>query len=233
MSAPHRLNASHVSLLADEVLKQCDPQDGVADNIIQDPTRCRFTPETLLCGPAPNASVCLTPAQIQTVYQLYNDWVEANQTFVFPHFQLGSEAQWDLLVLDDAPSTLMTDYVRYMMQLGPEWDWETDWNPAIVALSDELDPGNVTADNYDLGPFYEKGGKLLHYHGYADGSIATGSSVYLYNRILQTLAPRGVELDEFYRFFLVPGMQYGLPRFSVRSALTSFIADTARALRTT
>lgn len=127
----------------------------------------------------------------------------------------------------------MTDYVRYMMQLGPEWDWETDWNPAIVALSDELDPGNVTADNYDLGPFYEKGGKLLHYHGYADGSIATGSSVYLHNRILQTLAPRGVELDEFYRFFLVPGMQYGLPRFSVRSALTSFIADTARALRTT
>ncbi|GME23712.1 hypothetical protein GTA08_BOTSDO07411 [Neofusicoccum parvum] len=210
VDAPYRLNSSHVSALAAEVLKQCDPQDGVTDSIIQDPTRCRFVPETLLCtSNATNTSTCLNAAQIQTVYQLYNDWVIGNQSFVFPHFQLGSEAQWDLLVLGDAPSTLMTDYVQYMLQLGPDWDWRTDWDDeAIVALSDAINPGNATADNYDLGPFHARGGKLLHYHGYADGSIATGSSVYLYNKVTQTLRPRGVDVDEFYRFFLVPGMQH-------------------------
>jgi len=208
-TAPYHIPSSLFPIIGDAVLKQCDPQDGLMDNIISDPTRCDFRPEALLCGSNvtnASASGCFTSPQIDTLYHLYNDWVEGNQTFIFPHFELGSEAQWDMLVGADEPSSLGTDYVKYMLGLGPDWRWQ-DFNPSIIALSDRINPGNATANDFDLSPFYKKGGKLLHYHGFSDGSIATGSSVYFYNHVLRTLKPKGIALDDFYRFFLVPGMQ--------------------------
>jgi feruloyl esterase len=209
VDAPNHIPQALFSTIGDEVLNQCDPQDGVTDDIISDPRRCDFHPEALLCAAnVTNATAagCLTSPQIDTLYHLYNDWVEANQTFIFPHFELGSEAQWDLLVGGNEPSTLGTDYVKYMLGLGPDWRWQ-DFSPDLIALSDKINPGNATANNFDLSPFYQKGGRLLHYHGYADGSVATGSSVYFYNYVLRTLKPKGIQLDDFYRFFLIPGMQ--------------------------
>jgi feruloyl esterase len=208
-SAPYHIPSSLFPVIGAEVLKQCDPQDGVVDMIISDPARCNFRPEALLCAANvtnSTASGCLIAPQINTVYYLYNDWVEANQTFVFPHFELGSEAQWNLLVGGNQPSTLGTDYVKYMLGLGPNWDWN-NFEPSLVALSDKINPGNATAGNFDLSPYYKKGRKLLQYHGLADGSIATGSSIYFYEHVLRTLKPQGIDLDSFYRFFLVPGMQ--------------------------
>lgn len=46
------------------------------------------------------------------------------------------------------------------------------------------------------------------YHGLADGLIPSGMSEYLYRAVLRTLKPRGIELDDFYRLFLIPGMQH-------------------------
>ncbi|EON64415.1 hypothetical protein W97_03646 [Coniosporium apollinis CBS 100218] len=208
--APHHIPRELFPVIADEVLKQCDPQDGVVDTVISDPTRCNFNPEALLC-PANvtngTAGSCLTVPQIGTLYRLHNPWYEANQTLIFPPFELGSEAEWDLLVGGPEPATLGTDYVKYMLGEGPEWRWQ-DFNASVIALSDRINPGNATADNFDLSPFYEKGGKLLHYHGLSDGSIATGASLYLYNQILKTLEPNGIELDPWYRMFLVPGLQH-------------------------
>jgi feruloyl esterase len=120
--------------------------------------------------------------------------------------ELGSEGNWNFLLSSDEPTTLGTDYVKYVLGLGSDWTWE-DFNPSIIALSEKLNPGNATA-GFDISAFYEKGGKLLHYHGLSDGGIATGSSLYYYNNVLRTLKPKGIELDDFYRFFLVPGLEY-------------------------
>lgn len=88
-------------VIADEVLRQCDPQDGLVDSIISDPKRCDFRIEALLCGgPDVNSSACLNPDQLDTLYKIYNDWVEANQMFEFPHLELGSEQQWSVVVAD-------------------------------------------------------------------------------------------------------------------------------------
>ncbi len=48
----------------------------------------------------------------------------------------------------------------------------------------------------------------MQYHGFADALIPTGSSIYFYKRVLQTLGSKGIDLDKFYRFFLVPGVQH-------------------------
>jgi feruloyl esterase len=87
--APHHIPTPLFDVIHAEVLKQCDPQDGVKDGIVSDPPRCNFRPETLLCGAGADKSSCLTPAQLVTVKKLHSSWTEANSTFIFPSFSLG------------------------------------------------------------------------------------------------------------------------------------------------
>jgi feruloyl esterase len=204
VGAAHRIEPAMFPVIEKEVTRQCDPQDGVTDGIISDPRRCRFRPETLLCGPAASTN-CLTAPQIQTLDHLYNDWVEANQTLIFPRQEYGSEWQWPMEIGNSEPSGMGTSYVKYMLNKGSSWRWQ-DFNPDIIKLSEEINPGNATADNFDMSPFQKKGGKLLHYHGLSDGSIVPGSSVHFYEQVYRTLQPKGINMDDFYRFYLIPGM---------------------------
>jgi feruloyl esterase len=204
VGAPNRIEPHMFPIIEAEVARQCDPQDGVTDGIISDPRVCRFRPETMLCG-AGVIIDCLTMPQIQTLNHLYNDWVEANHSFIFPRQEYGSEWQWPMEIGNSEPASMGTDYVKYMLGKGPSWRWQ-DFNPEIIKLSERVNPGNATADDFDMSPFQKKGGKLLHYHGLSDGSIVPGSSVHFYEQVLRTLKPKGINLDDFYRFYLIPGM---------------------------
>jgi feruloyl esterase len=207
-TSAHHIPPSLFPAIGAEVMRQCDGADGVVDTIVSDPNACDFNPDFLLCTPSKNTS-CLTSPQLNTLHQIYSDYVDTNQTFVFPHLWLGSEAQWVPLIggTTNQPNPLGPDYVKYFLNRGPQWKWQ-DFDYGVIQQADAEDPGNATADDFDLTPFLARGGKLLHYHGMSDGLIPTGSSVYLHSQILRTLAPKGVSLDSFYRFFLVPGMQH-------------------------
>ncbi|OOF91811.1 hypothetical protein ASPCADRAFT_9227 [Aspergillus carbonarius ITEM 5010] len=194
------------SVIEEEVIRQCDPQDGLTDGIVSAPQQCNLRLESLLCQ-GDNTTQCLSPAQLSTLRLIYSDYVDVNQTFVFPHLLPGSESQWDVLVNNGTANGLGTDYVRYFLGLGPQWT-QDQFDYSIIQLADQLDPGNATADDFDISPFQKKGGKLLTYHGMADGYIPTDSSLHYYNRITEELVPKGIDLDSFYRFFYVPGMQH-------------------------
>ena len=209
-TADYHIPVSLFPAIGAEVLKQCDPQDGLADNIIMDPYGCDFYPEALLCGPGVQNQTevgCLTAPQIGTLYNIYNDYVDTNQTFVFPHLALGSEDQWPVLLGAPTPSTLGYAYPQYFLDLGPDWNFY-DFDYSIVQLADKEDPRDCDANDYDLSPFQSKGGKLLMYQGYSDALISTGSSIYFYKEVLKTLYPKGIDLDPFFRHFLVPGRQH-------------------------
>ncbi|GFN19996.1 feruloyl esterase B precursor [Aspergillus tubingensis] len=201
-NSTHHISSDLFEFIANETLKQCDPQDGVKDNIISDPRRCNLNLESMLCpanATISDSNTCLTDAQLDTLYHYYNDWVEANQTFIFPHYEIGSETGWG--------QTPDFSYIEYFLQKGTNFTW-ADWNPSLVKLSDAMNPGNATADNFDLSPFYNRGSKLIHYHGLADPSIPTGSSVYFYKQVQRTLQSKGIDLDDFYKFYLIPGMEH-------------------------
>jgi feruloyl esterase len=198
--------------ISDEVLRQCDPQDGLVDSIISDPIGCNFFPEALLCTPTSNQSACLTETQLKTLYKVYNDWIDVNDTFVFPHFMLGSEAQYGTLVDTDAgaPSPLGSSWILNFLlnSTSTNYDWATNFDYSTVQLADSINPGHANADDFDLTHFTSRGGKLIHYHGFSDGLIPTGSSIYFYKQVLSTLLPKGVAISDFYKFYLVPGMQH-------------------------
>ncbi|KAK6811279.1 hypothetical protein RU639_013091 [Aspergillus parasiticus] len=63
----------------------------------------------------------------------------------------------------------------------------------------------------DLTPFYENGGKIIHFHGEQDSSIPPGSSVHYYNSMRKMMHPgkpyneSTSALKEWHRLYLVPG----------------------------
>ncbi|MCJ1259036.1 hypothetical protein MMC24_006871 [Lignoscripta atroalba] len=206
VNSSYHIPTSLFPIISAEVFRQCDGTDGLVDGIITNPRTCDFYYEALLCNSA-NTTNCLTAPQLDTLYNIYHDYVDVNQTFVFPHLELGSEAQWPILLGGSVPNALGTQYVQYFLLNDTTWMWQ-DFDYSIVQLADQIDPGDSNADDFNLTAFQAHGGKLLQYHGLSDALIAPGSSVYFYTHVLRTLVPAGIELDSWYRFFQVPGMQH-------------------------
>lgn len=206
-TSAHHIPSALFPIIGAEVIRQCDETDGVADGIISEPRACSFYPEALLCTPSTtNRSACLTSPQIDTLNKIYADYVETNQTFIFPGLELGSESQWNL-VAQSVPDAFSIGYVQNLVYDDPTWQW---WNFSLQTIQDaeRINGPIADADNFDISPFQARGGKLLQYHGYADGFIQPGSSKYYYDHVVRTLAPMGIDVTDFFRFFLVPGMRH-------------------------
>ncbi|KAK5680201.1 hypothetical protein LTS10_007128 [Elasticomyces elasticus] len=69
----------------------------------------------------------------------------------------------------------------------------------------------------DLEDFQQSGGKVIHYHGEADNSIPTLSSVIYHDQVRKTMFPshsyeQGIDaLGDFYKLFLIPGAGHCSP----------------------
>ncbi|KAF2859141.1 putative ferulic acid Esterase/Feruloyl esterase [Piedraia hortae CBS 480.64] len=190
--------------VAAEVMRQCDGADGVVDGIISDPQSCQFRPQNLLCHPSERdqvAAKCLFPPQLITLHSIYNNYTD-NGSFLFPTLELGSEAQWDVLIGDSEPNPLGYAWVQNFLLNDPNWNF-WNYNSTILHLADKLQPGNCTANDFDMSLFASRG-KVIMYHGLADGLIPPGSSTYFYEQVQKTMG----QVDSWFRFFLVPGMQH-------------------------
>ncbi|KAB2570993.1 putative feruloyl esterase B-1 [Lasiodiplodia theobromae] len=208
-NSSHTIPTAMYDVIGAEVLRQCDPQDGLTDQVISDPLGCNFNPTTLLCGAANSTTTsCLSSAQLDTLYKIYNDWVDVNQTFIYPHVALGSEAMFASQLGDGSDSSISGQlwYMQNVMGLT-NFTW-TDLDYAFLQYAEQANPGNATADDFDLAPFYARGGKLIHWHGFSDATVAPGASVYYHDHVERTLAPQGIDVDEFYKLFLVPGLEH-------------------------
>lgn len=204
-NSSHYIPPAQFSLIASEVIRQCDTVDGVQDNIISDPPSCHFNARKLMCKESTiNKTECLTKPQIETLGKIYDSYtVDGN--YVFPGLAHGSELQWPVLLsgIGNAPNPLGVDYVRYFLD-HPDFEY-TQFNYSFVEEADRKQPGNATAYQYDMNSFKHRGGKLLMTHGWSDALISTGSSIYFYNKVVEAMNSK---VDDWYRFFLIPGMQH-------------------------
>jgi feruloyl esterase len=204
---PKNIGLTQIAALADEVVKQCDKLDGVEDGIVSYPDLCHVNLDALLCHGGANTSKCLNPCQVQTVRNVYSDYY-ADGKFAFPGFEVSSEAQWPVVLSGPTPNPLGADYVADFLLNDPNWTWQSYHN-SLVWLADRVDPGDCTADNYDLSPFRNRGGKIVMNHGLSDGLIASRSSEVFYESVAREMTGGDVEaLQSWFKFYFIPGMQH-------------------------
>ncbi|KAK3064786.1 hypothetical protein LTS18_003959 [Coniosporium uncinatum] len=308
LDAPHRIPPQLFPVIRDEVEKQCDAHDGVEDGVIQDPFSCKIQTEPLRCklnDPRmtgnESTTTCMNLRQIATLKNIWTDYYETGDEFVFPALMPGAEDQWipvyypnwadpskkntsvftelfnglsgrkpsgtagvgnlgagkgagkgtlqalgSLLQSRSGQDATKLDivsqaagFLRHMADLNPDEDSrfaqvktqaaDDARNPfanpqnapdkvglgnAYAALSPMIlnafktvgTRTGLDADDYDLSAFYKRGGKMIHYHGLADGDYSPRSSVFFHKKVEETMA--GTNITDFYRMFMVPGMQH-------------------------
>ena len=202
-----QLTKSDMDSLAAQILALCDGIDGHNDSIISWPEKCNPDFNTLLCPGTglPPGTTCLTTGQIEMAKKLYSDYSTSKGTFVHNGYELSSENQWDTYLTYGNPIAFDDEYERRFLFNDPNWSW-TQYNDSVAEYSIKMDPGQATADKFDITPFQQRKGKILMYHGLSDGIVPTKSSQLYYNKTAEAMP--GVNLQSFFRYYQVPGMQH-------------------------
>ncbi len=208
--------------LHNAALQACDALDGVKDGVIEDPTRCHFDPEVLLCKDA-DGPTCLTAPQVEAARKTY-----AGHAGKAPLYGVepGSESGWASLS-GPKPLGLAVDTYQYLVFNDPNWDYHTLNVEKDVATADRVAGPTMNTADPNLKPFFSHGGKLLMYHGWADPGIPPMFSVDYYKSVVDQLGGAKKAADSI-RLFMVPGMGHcaggdGPNTFNAMAALSQWV----------
>jgi Tannase and feruloyl esterase len=175
--------AEKLPVIGNAVVAECDAIDGLVDGQIDDPRRCDFDPNTLLC-PGADAPNCLTTVQVAALKQIYAGPTNSANQQLYPGLSVGGETPdasgngWDFWLVNSADGsggqfTIMDQSLRYLAfnPDQPNFDFNTfNFNSDPVHMKDAASVFNAT--NVDVQAFKDAGGKLLMYQGWSDASAA-------------------------------------------------------------
>ncbi len=160
-------SARKVPAIHRAVLAACDAADGVKDGIINDPTKCHFRAETLLCH-GPETAACLTAPQVTALKKLYAGPVDSKGRQIFPGEMPGAELGpngWPGWITGTAPDKKAagflfgTHFFSNMIFDDPAWDFRTFNFDTGVQLTDKKMAAILNATDPKLAAFHARGGK--------------------------------------------------------------------------
>jgi feruloyl esterase len=199
-----RLTPAFKETLHAAVVAACDAKDGVKDGLIENPLACTFDPATLAC-PANGGAACLTPAQVTTAKLMYSSFTDTKNKREIPGLALGSELAWTEFGWSAPARTTGVDHFKFLVFENPAWDLP-QFNAAadVPRLTDGVS-GQIDARDTNLKPFFDRGGRLLQYHGWADPQITPLASTSYFMRVAATMGGPA-KAHASYRLFMAPGM---------------------------
>lgn len=224
----------------------CDADDGVADGIISRPDICSFDPVTILCSDPllSTSATCLSQAQIDSLRKYdtrldFSGFTLASGETSYPGFPVLAGAHTGgALGLNTAAPTHPSDratqpyftvfwdqFVRYFITRDPSFNYlnfsaenpPVGYRPRLSALTALMDINKT-----DLSAFKARGGKLILIHGLADALVSHRSTIDYYERVQRTMTAPSV--DEFVRFYTIPGYGHAAGPFPFNMAWDSLTA---------
>lgn len=226
--------------IRDAAVAACDALDGIEDGLINDPRKCDFDPYSMVCAPGEDAIDCLTPNQVASVKRVYAGlWDPFTGEQIWPGYEPGSEYGWAGHVGE--PFYIPISYFKYFVYENadwetPQWDWHTfirneEFFEEIARGHDKIAP-IIAAIDPDLSDFKASGGKIIMWHGWDDQNIAPRNSINYYESVEEAMGNKGkrVKIDDFFRLFMVPGMQHcsggpGPASFDALGALVQWVEE--------
>jgi len=232
------------------IKKQCDDLDGLADGLIQNPSRCSFNPDALVPS-------VLTRRQADALQSTIEPVRDDKGKFIYPGSSVSNFAQIGLPAnavpvneLDTPPVNPTGSHPWGNADPPPNWhlamgiisylgfyDPTIDLNNAVetggvvraatLKLLYSRLGSDIAGDPSKLAPFLARGGKLLIYHGYDDFIISPYRTIWFY----EDLAQQAGGFDRVQgqaRLFMVPGMLHchdgpGPNNFDTLSALENWV----------
>ena len=193
------------ALLHEAALDACDALDGVKDGVIGDPARCRFDPAALQCTGAGDDVVPDDGAGRARPADLFAADESEDRAR-----DRGSPA-WQRARVDrrsagrrrrGRPASISSAFSCSTTRPGrcSASTFETD-----IVRAEEADAGTINALDPNLKPFFDRGGKLIQYHGWSDPQISPANSVAVLTRACVE-ALGGAAGHGRYRLFMAPGM---------------------------
>jgi feruloyl esterase len=197
------------TLLHKAAIEACDAADGLKDGVIEDPRKCKFNPNALLCK-GQDSPDCLTSPQVEAARKMYSPLLNPRtKAMIFPGFVPGSELQWPGLSRGDTETRYVTETFRYLAFKDPKWSYwsrPVDYDKDVAALDASV--GNiVNAVNPDLSAYFKRGGKLIEWTGWSDGLIPSLDAVNYFTKAAQ-VAGGTDKISSSFQLYMVPGVQH-------------------------
>ena len=104
----------------------------------------------------------------------------------------------------EKPMSLAVETFSHVTFQNPSWDYRTFDFERDVATADKTIGAIMNSIDTNLKPFFDHGGKLLMYHGWADPGIPPRNSVNYYTSVVNKVGKANA--DGSIRLFMVPGM---------------------------
>lgn len=205
------ISALKLPAIEQAALAACDASDGVKDGFINDPAKCHFDPEVLLCKEADSLD-CLTQPQVDALKRFYGGGEDGHGRSLFPGLVMGDEdGGWREWVIGHGPGSAAIyqygqNYFRYMVTGDPKWNILTGDVAASLQQAIKTTAADLDATSPDLSRFQARGGKLIMYHGWNDPAISPWNSIAYYESVQKAMGD--VEAGSFLRLYMAPGMEH-------------------------
>jgi len=206
------IDAPAAALLHEAVLKACDALDGARDGQIDDPRRCHFDPEALVCRHGHPLPDCLTARQAEVARKFYSGPIDEGGKHLFYGGEpYGSELSWmERYALAAAGGAMFDDAVKNMMFQGTlDADASVNnWRFDLATFRELSRRGSLyDASSPDLRAFRDAGGKFILWQGFADPAAGAFGLPDYYQRVARVVG--GLEfVRHFVRMFLIPGVYH-------------------------
>ncbi len=215
-TSPGAIAYDQLPLLAEAVYQKCDGVDGVKDGLIADPQQCKFDPlnDVPKCAHDIAGKDCFTLAQRQGLQKVYGGVRNSKGQILYPGQPLGAEiavngrSGWLGSIGGDGGMGLgfgetMMRFLAFEPQRGKTWSWKQfnfDSDPPQMKAYSQM----IDATNPDLARLKKRGGKIIHYHGWADALVNPQMSVEYYESVLKKMGKSSTA--QFYKLYMIPGM---------------------------